>query len=105
MERAEAAHSSFDRNSRAPCSATAKRWMQPAISSFFLRHRTWAVEQAKRWHARRISAYGYTDMVEAQYRLVTDGLAWITCASSSVLRWAACTHGYGASAFRTSWTR
>ena len=49
--------------------------------------------------------YDYDDMVEAQHRLLTEGLGIRICASSPAIRWAACTHGCGARNFRISWTR
>ena len=48
--------------------------------------------------------YNYDDMVDAQHRLVTDGLASVACASCWATRWAACTPGCGAKGTPTSWT-
>src|SRR5215510_5745365 len=48
--------------------------------------------------------YNYDDMVEAQYRLVTEGLGIRHRASCSAIPWAACTRGFGAKNIPTSWT-
>ena len=49
--------------------------------------------------------HGYGDMVEADYRLLTDGLKVNHLRLVMAPRWAACTRGCGARPTRTSWTR
>jgi homoserine O-acetyltransferase len=53
----------------------------------------------------KFPVYNYDDMVQAQYRLITEGLGLHHLRLVMAIRWAACTPGCGASAIRASWMR
>src|SRR4051812_35965779 len=52
----------------------------------------------------RFPHYNYDDMVEAQHRLLTEGLGVNHLRLVMAPRWAACTRGCGVNAIRISWT-
>ena len=66
--------SSSGASSPAGCSAQGNSRRRALLHRASRRHRPRPVEQAERRAARKFPRYGYLDMVEAQHRLLTEGL-------------------------------